>query len=65
MEKVYIQFGTEVVNSKDHSVIALLESPEPNFSFCSFEVLEKTSQNMNQNGHQNQKNDTILRSIIS
>ena len=35
--KGYIQFGTEVVNSKDHSVIALLgESPSFNFSFCSF-----------------------------
>ena len=32
--KGYIQFGTEVVNSKDHSVIALLgESPELQLQF--------------------------------
>ena len=55
--KGYIQFGTEVVNSKDHSVIALLgESPGASTSVSvALEVLEKTSQNMNQNGHQNQK----------
>lgn len=65
--KGYIQFGTEVVNSKDHSIIALLgESPGASTSVSvALEVLEKTSQNMNQNGHQNQKNDTILWPIIS
>ena len=55
--KGYIQFGTEVVNSKDHSVIALLgESPGASTSVSvALEVLEKTSQNMNQNGHQKSK----------
>lgn len=65
--KGYIQFGTEVVNSKDHSIIALLgESPGASTSVSvALEVLEKTSQNMNQNGHQKSKNDTILWPIIS
>ena len=41
--KGYIQFGTEVVNSKDHSVIALLgESPGASTSVSvALEVLEK------------------------
>ena len=42
--KGFIQFGTEVVNSKDHSVIALLgESPGASTSVSvALEVLEKT-----------------------
>ena len=41
--KGFIQFGTEVVNSKDHSVIALLgESPGASTSVSvALEVLEK------------------------
>ncbi|MGX0266425.1 L-2-hydroxyglutarate oxidase LhgO [Staphylococcus capitis] len=41
--KGYIQFGTEVVNSKDHSIIALLgESPGASTSVSvALEVLEK------------------------
>ena len=42
--KGFIQFGTEVVNSEDHSVIALLgESPEHQLQYVALEVLEKTS----------------------
>ena len=40
--KGFIQFGTEVVNSKDHSVIALLESGASTSVSVALEVLEKT-----------------------
>ena len=48
----YIQFGTEVVNSKDHSVIALLgESPGASTSVSvALEVLEKNFLNISKNG---------------
>ena len=51
--KGFIQFGTEVVNSEDHSVIALLgESPGASTSVSvALEVLEKNFLNMNLNGH--------------
>ena len=51
--KGFIQFGTEVVNSEDHSVIALLgESPGASTSVSvALEVLEKTSLNMRKTGN--------------
>ena len=60
--KGFIQFGTEVVNSEDHSVIALLgESPGASTSVSvALEVLEKNFLNMNLNGHLKYKNDSIL-----
>ena len=51
--KGFIQFGTEVVNSEDHSVIALLgESPGASTSVSvALEVLEKTSLNIKMIGN--------------
>ena len=59
--KGFIQFGTEVVNSKDHSVIALLgESRSINFSISSPRSFRKTLLSMKKIGLQNYKNDPII-----
>ena len=58
--KGFIQFGTEVVNSEDHSVIALLgESPGASTSVSVALEVRKTSLNMDL-GHLKYKNDSIL-----
>lgn len=51
--KGFIQFGTEVVNSEDHSVIALLgESPGASTSVSvALEVLEKNFLNTRKTGN--------------
>lgn len=51
--KGFIQFGTEVVNSQDHTVIALLgESPGASTSVSvALEVLERNFLNTKLNGH--------------
>ena len=65
--KGFIQFGTEVVNSEDHSVIALLgESPGASTSVSvALEVLEKTSLNTKMIGNLKSKNDSFLWQIIN
>lgn len=66
--KGFIQFGTEVVNSEDHSVIALLgESPGASTSVSvALEVLEKNfPEQIGQWNAKIKRNDSIIRSIIN
>ena len=65
--KGFIQFGTEVVNSEDHSVIALLgESPGASTSVSvALEVLEKNFPEQIGQWNAKIKNDSIIRSIIN